>query len=51
MLRNSFLFNSAISLIGAGLVQITTFPTLLIGRFIQGICVGIYSSLCPLFVK
>ncbi|MCB0368668.1 MAG: MFS transporter [Bdellovibrionales bacterium] len=33
------------------LVNITTFYTLLIGRFIEGICVGFYSAIAPIYLK
>ena len=37
------------SLIAIGLVNITTFPTLVVGRFIEGVCVGFYTSLAPIY--
>lgn len=40
-----------IQLIGTGLILIATFPTLIIGRILQGICVGIYTSLVPVFIN
>jgi MFS family permease len=33
------------------LVNITTFYTLLLGRFIEGICIGFYSAIAPVYLK
>ena len=33
------------------LVNITTFYTLLIGRFIEGICIGFYSAIAPVYLR
>ena len=33
------------------LVNITTFYTLLIGRCIEGICIGFYSAIAPVYLR
>ena len=33
------------------LVNITTFYTILIGRFIEGICIGFYSAVAPIYLR
>jgi SP family galactose:H+ symporter-like MFS transporter len=33
------------------LVNITTFMTLIAGRFIEGICVGFYSAIAPIYLR
>jgi MFS family permease len=33
------------------LVNITTFPTFIAGRFIEGICIGYYTNICPIYLK
>jgi MFS family permease len=33
------------------LVNITTLETLVVGRFIEGICVGYYTAISPLYLK
>jgi MFS family permease len=40
-----------IALIAGGLVYIPTFYTLIFARFVQGFCVGAYSSIAPLIIK
>jgi MFS family permease len=38
--------------IGAiGLVNVNFFYTLLLGRFIEGICIGFYSAIAPIYLK
>lgn len=33
------------------LVNITTFGTFIAGRFIEGICIGYYTNICPIYLK
>ena len=33
------------------LVNVNTFYTLLIGRFIEGICIGYYSAIAPVYLR
>jgi len=33
------------------LVNITNFPVLVAGRFIEGICIGHYSAIAPIYCK
>lgn len=33
------------------LVNINTFYTLLLGRFMEGICVGFYSAIAPIYLR
>lgn len=33
------------------LVNITTFSTFVAGRFIEGICIGYYTNICPIYLK
>ena len=40
-----------LGIVGGVLTLISSFATLLVGRIIQGICVGLYSSICPLFIN
>ena len=42
---------SFINVGAAVLININTFPTLIIGRFIEGICIGIYASVAPIFLR
>jgi len=42
---------NAIALIAGGLIYIENFYTLLFFRFLQGFCVGAYSSIAPLMIK
>jgi predicted MFS family arabinose efflux permease len=36
---------------GGGITLIANIYTLLVGRFIIGLAVGLYSSICPLFIN
>ena len=38
-------------MLGGGMTLISSFVPLLIGRFIIGLCLGFYSSICPLFIN
>ena len=42
---------SIINLCELALVQINTFPTLVIGRIILGLCCGIYTAIAPQYIK
>jgi len=33
------------------LVNVTTFGTLIAGRFIEGICIGFYTTIAPIYLK
>lgn len=35
----------------AVLININTFPTLNLGRFVEGICIGIYASMAPIYLR
>ena len=49
--RKSLLVVNAIALIFGGLLFVRTQFTLFIARFMQGLCVGFYSTLAPLIIK
>jgi MFS family permease len=38
-------------MVGTSIILFPTFFTLIIGRSIQGICVGLYSAIVPLFIN
>ena len=42
---------SAINIVSTILVQINTMETIFIGRFILGICCGIYTAIAPQYIK
>lgn len=42
---------ASISIIGTVFTLIPVFATLIIGRIIQGLCVGLYSAIVPLFIN
>lgn len=51
LIRQSFIVVDVLAMV-ATLLTLITYPyTLLIGRFLQGFCVGVFSSLVPLMVK
>jgi predicted MFS family arabinose efflux permease len=33
------------------LVNITSFTTLVVGRFLEGICIGYYSAIAPIYLR
>jgi MFS family permease len=39
------------NIIAIVLVNITTFETLIAGRFIEGVCIGYYSAISPVYLK
>jgi predicted MFS family arabinose efflux permease len=49
--RTSLFFIAIWMLISVGLVQITTIETLVIGRFLEGICVACYVSVGPIYLR
>jgi MFS family permease len=49
--RNSIVLTAILSLVGGVMVLIPNFFMLLIGRVIQGLCVGLYSAIVPLFIN
>lgn len=51
MFRHSVIATAFVSLVGTILTLIATFPTLIIGRVLQGICIGIYTSVIPVFIN
>jgi len=40
-----------VNIIAVILINITFFTTLIIGRFIEGICIGYYSAIAPVYLK
>ena len=40
-----------VNILAVILINITTFTTLIIGRFIEGICIGYYSAIAPVYLK
>ena len=40
-----------INLVSSALVQINTMETIIIGRFILGLCCGIYTAIAPQYIK
>jgi len=51
LLRKCLLFINVIALISGGFIYVPNFYSLLIFRFLQGFCVGAYSSVAPLMIK
>ena len=51
LLRNAHFVVSIINIISTILVQINTVETILIGRFILGLCCGIYTAIAPQYIK
>lgn len=49
--RNSLLVVCVIGAIGGGITLITSFYSLMAGRFIVGLALGLYSSICPLIIN
>lgn len=49
--RNAIVVTAAISLLGTVLTLFPNFYTLIAGRAIQGLCVGLYSALVPLYIN
>ena len=49
--KQSFYVVNSIAVIGGIMVLITNPYLLLIGRLLQGVCVGAYSGLVPVVVK
>lgn len=49
--RNLFILTNILAAIGFGIIQIRYLPSLIIGRFIQGFCVGIYSAVTPVYIN
>ena len=40
-----------VNCVAIGLVNIDIFFVLLIGRFLEGICIGFYSAIAPVYLK
>jgi MFS family permease len=51
LFRKCLLLLNIIALIAGGFIYIPNFYTLLLFRFLQGFCVGAYSSVAPLIIK
>lgn len=51
LLRNSLRLTAATSIVGSCLTFIPSSATLIMGRFIQGICVGFYSTTVPIYIN
>lgn len=34
-----------------GLININMFVTLIVGRFLEGICIGFYSAIAPIYLR
>lgn len=51
LFRNSFIVTDIILIVGTGFTLIPNFITLIVGRIIQGICVGLFSAIVPLFIN
>ena len=49
--RKCLLLLNVIALIAGGFIYILNFYTLIFFRFVQGFCVGAYSSIVPLIIK
>lgn len=49
--RNFFLIVNIIAAISLGIVQIRAIYSLFAGRIIQGICVGLYSAITPVYIN
>lgn len=49
--RNLFILTNIAAAVGFGIIQIRYLPSLIIGRFIQGYCVGIYSAVTPVYIN
>lgn len=49
--KTAFLITNAISILAIATIQIKTLYTLLAGRIIQGICVGLYSTITPIYIN
>ena len=47
--RNLMLILSVVMAMTCGIILIPSFPCLVIGRLIEGICVGYYSAIAPIF--
>lgn len=51
-LRNSLLVTGCLALIaGLLMVLVPNQGVLFVGRFVQGMCVGLYSAISPLIIK
>lgn len=42
---------TVVNCIGVVLINITNFGTLIAGRFLEGICVGYYSAIAPIYLR
>ncbi len=49
--KTAFLVANVISILAISVIQIKTLYTLLAGRIIQGICVGLYSAITPVYIN
>lgn len=50
-LKSVFLITNIVSVIAISTIQVKTLYTLLAGRIIQGVCVGLYSAITPLYIN
>lgn len=49
--RNAHFAVASLNLLAAALVQINTIETIVIGRFVLGICCGLYTAIAPQYIK
>jgi SP family galactose:H+ symporter-like MFS transporter len=42
---------TVVNIVAVILINITTFPTLIVGRFIEGVCIGYYCAIAPVYLK
>ena len=40
-----------VNILSVALVNITTFPTLIIGRFVEGVMVGGFAAVAPIYLR
>jgi MFS family permease len=40
-----------VNCVAVGLINVNMFPTLLVGRFLEGICIGFYSAIAPIYLR
>ena len=42
---------TVVNLVGIGLLNVPNFPCLVVGRFIEGISIGFYAYIAPIYLR